>query len=64
MITIIQSKGLNSSIWPIDGILTGITNQGQSGPRSMLMKGYSTFSEAPGLEFGLYFMAYQLLQVI
>ena len=27
-------KWLNSSIWPIDGILTGTTTPGQSGPES------------------------------
>ena len=28
------TKELNISIWPIDGILIGTTNQGQSGPWS------------------------------
>ena len=31
---IMLSKWLNSSIWPIDGTLTGITNPDQSGPES------------------------------
>ena len=29
-----DSKGLNSSIWPIDGTLTGTVNPGQSGPEN------------------------------
>ena len=30
----ILSKWLNSSIWPLDGTLTGAINPGQSGPGS------------------------------
>ena len=33
-VTIITSKRLNSSIWPIDGTLTGTSSPNQSGPES------------------------------
>ena len=44
------NKWLNSSIWPIVGILTGTHTLGQSGSGSYGMNGYSTFPKAPGLE--------------
>ena len=34
IIIIILSKKLNSSIWPIDGTLTGTTTLDQNGPES------------------------------
>ena len=44
---IILSKRLNSSIWLIDGTLTGTTNLDLG---VMAVKGYSTFMNTPGLE--------------
>ena len=39
MIIIIHSKWIDSSIWHMDGILTGCTIPGQSGPASDDNKG-------------------------
>ena len=46
IIMINLSKWLKSSIWSIDGILTGTTRVDL---RVLAMKRYSTFSKAPGL---------------
>ena len=47
---IIPSKRLYSSIWPMNGTLTGTTTPSQSGPGLMTREGYSTFSKSPELE--------------
>ena len=43
LMIIIPSKRLNSSIRPLDGILTGTTTPGQSGPMSNDNEGYTPF---------------------
>ena len=45
-----NSKWLNSSIWHIDGTLTGTTTPGLSVPGVMAMKGYSTFLKATSFQ--------------
>ena len=44
------SKWLNSSIWPIDGSLTGTTTLGQSGPGSNGNEGVLHIPQTPRLE--------------
>ena len=46
----IYSKWLNSSVWPIDEILTGAMTRGQSEPGSNVNERYSAFSKDSGLD--------------
>ena len=43
-------KWLDSSIWLIDEILTGITNLGQNGAKIIAMNDYSTLPNIPGVK--------------
>ena len=59
LIIIPNKKKLNTSIWSIDGTLTGITSPGQSGPEN---NGNEEILETPRDWFG--FMTHQPLQAI